>query len=46
MNKFIFLSFRTINFDAVFDNLFDNLFELTQLNEVCNFNDKNPNKQI
>ncbi len=46
MNKFIFLRFWTINFDAVFDNLFVYLFALTNLNEVYNFNNKNSNKHV
>ncbi len=46
MKKFIFLSFWTIDFDAVLDKLFTNLFALTNLNEVCNFNVKNSNKHI
>ncbi len=40
MNKFIILSFWTINFDAVFDISFVNLFAFTNSN---NSNDKNPN---
>ncbi len=46
MKKFIFLSFWKLDFDAVFDNVFANLFTLTNINEVCNFNVKNPNKHI
>ncbi len=46
MNKFIFLGFCTINFDAVFDDLFVNIFALANAKEVCNFNDKNSNKNI
>ncbi len=44
MNKFIFLSFWTINFDAVFDIEFVNLFAFTNSKEVCNYNDKKPNE--
>ncbi len=46
MNKFIFLSFWTINFDAVFDDLFVNLFALTKLKVICNSNDQDPNRDL
>ncbi len=47
MNKFIFLSFWKINFDAVFDIKFVKFFLNSQkLKEICNSNDKNPNRNI
>ncbi len=46
MSKFIFLSFWTINFDAVFDDLFISLFAFTVLKEVCYSSNKNRNKNI
>ncbi len=46
--KFIFLSFWTINYDAVFDILFFNLSAFTHfaLKDVCNSNDINPNRNV
>ncbi len=44
MNKFIFLSFWSINFDAVFDVSLVHLFVFTNVKEVCNSNDKTPNR--
>ncbi len=39
-----FISFWAVNYDAVFDILFVNLFAITTLMEVCNYNDKYPNR--
>ncbi len=46
MNKFIFLSFWTINYDVVFDIWFVNLFVFTNLKLIRNSNDKNLNRNI
>ncbi len=46
MSKFLFLGFLTINYDAFFDILFVNIFAFTNLKEVCNFNDTNPNRNV
>ncbi len=46
MNKFIFLSFWTIDFDVVFDILFVILFAFTKLKEICYARNKNPNRNI
>ncbi len=41
MEKFIFLRFRTTNFDAVYDNLFINVFCIQEVKKACVYN---PNK--
>ncbi len=46
MNKFLFLSFWTVNHDAVFDIWFVNLLALRNLEEICNSNDKYPKRII
>ncbi len=38
MNKFIFPSFQTINYDVVFDIWFVNLSAFTNVKEICNSN--------
>ncbi len=46
MNEFIFLSFWTINYDAVFDIWFVNLSAFRNLKVIRNSNDKNPYRNI
>ncbi len=46
MNKFTFLEYLTINYNAVFDILFVSLFAFTISKEVSNSNDKKSNKNI